>query len=437
METIEKQEFIQEPPLFPAKKKYFWEILSVTHWVFILVLAGGMFGLGWQQANRSSSHGTLAEAPIPLQKAIIQNTQTPQDVVVDFGLFWKVWNLVREKHIDRVDLDAKKMLYGAINGMLSASGDPYTNFFDPEENKQFTEMIDQTFDGIGAEMGMKERVLIIVAPLDDSPAQKAGLMAGDAVLKIDGVDTSSLTLDEDVARIRGPKGTDVTLTIFRSGDNETKDIVVKRDKIQVKSVKFEMKSDGIAWIRISQFGEQTTTEFATAVKRAMGQNTKAIIVDVRNDPGGLLISAVDIAGYFLPNKSPVVIEENSDGKRETLNSSGNPSFGSLPIVVLIDGGSASASEILAGALKDNASDRVTLVGTKSFGKGSVQERIPVTGDTSVKITVAHWLTPSGKQINKLGITPDIEVSITPDDIANKKDPQLAKAIEILTEKIGK
>ncbi len=407
---------------------------SVKHWFLVLVFGVAMFGFGWQEGLQRAV-GQSAPTSVPLEKVVLEHTATPSNVTVDFSLFWKVWNLVQEKHIDRANLKADKMLYGAINGMLAATGDPYTNFFDPEENKRFTEVIAGSFQGIGAEMGIKDDVLTIVAPLDDSPAKNAGLQAGDKVLKINGEDASTLTLDEAVAKIRGPKGTSVTLTILRNGESENKDVMVKRDVIQIKSVKFDMKPDGIAWIRISQFGDSTSQEFTDAARQAVAQKAKGIIVDVRSNPGGLLDSSVNIAGYFLAPKSPVVMEENASGSRKTLSASGNAAFARLPIVVLIDEGSASASEILAGALKDDAPDRVTLVGVKSFGKGSVQDLLPVSDTTSLKITIAHWLTPSGKQINKEGIHPDVEVKLTPDDVTAKRDPQLDKALEILKGKL--
>jgi carboxyl-terminal processing protease len=440
-ETIQQTDGV--PESFPAASvrslapKPSRRNLSVKQWFLVLVFGFGMFGFGWQQGLHQSGGRNIPSA-VPLNKAVLEDTATPSDVNVDFGLFWKVWNLVRDKHIDKANLKADKMLYGAINGMLSATGDPYTNFFDPEESKKFTETIAGSFQGIGAEMGMKDDALMIIAPLDDSPAQKAGLRAGDRVLKIDGEDIGALSLDEAVAKIRGQKGTTVTLTILRTEASESQDIAVKRDVIQIKSVKFEMKEDGIAWIRISQFGDTTSGEFATAAKQAATQKAKGIIVDVRSNPGGLLDSSVNIAGYFLPAKSPVVLEEDSSGNRKTLTTiSGNAVFSQLPVVVLIDEGSASASEILAGALKDEAPDRVTLVGVKSFGKGSVQDLLPVTNNTSLKITIAHWLTPSGKQINKVGIAPDVEVRLTADDITAKRDTQLNKATDILKGKLVK
>jgi carboxyl-terminal processing protease len=279
-------------------------------------------------------------------------------------------------------------------------------------------------------MGMKDKILTIIAPLEGMPAEKAGFLPGDKVLKINGESTESLSLDVAVSKIRGNKGTTVTLTIYREGEAETRDITVTRDAISVKSVRTEDKKNGVRMIRISRFGEDTNQEFRAALKEVIAGKPKGIILDMRSNPGGLLDMAVDIAGEFLPGGSVVVIEEDSEKKRESLTAKGTESLGKVPVVILINGGSASASEILAGALRDNRED-VRIVGETSFGKGSVQELIPVNKETKVKITVAHWLTPSGKQINKVGISPDVEVKLTPSDLEKKQDPQMDKAMEVL------
>jgi carboxyl-terminal processing protease len=249
------------------------------------------------------------------------------------------------------------------------------------------------------------------------------------VLKINGEPTNAFSLDEAVDRIRGPKGTKVTLSIFRAGEEEIREIAIERDTIVVKSVKLEMR-DSVAVLRLSRFGDDTSQEFDAAVRRILAESPEGVILDLRNNPGGFLGTAVDLAGYFLASGSVAVIEEHADKSRKELKTSGAPKLGQIPVVVLINEGSASASEILAGALRDNRDD-VRLVGKKSFGKGSVQELIPVSRDTSVKITVAHWLTPKGEAINNVGITPDVEVNFERDanDPESKKDTQLDKALE--------
>lgn len=401
---------------------------------FVLFLLGAAFWSGYERGkNYSSGNASSLENILSPNEAIILN-KTSQDKTIDFSLFWKVWEILKNKYVDNAKLDAHVLFYGAIKGMLAATGDPYTTFFDPKENAAFQEDITGTFEGIGAEMGMKNEILTVIAPLEGMPAEKAGLLAGDKIIKIDGQMTATLSLDEAVSKIRGAKGTEVKLTIFRNGDAESRDIVVKRDVILVKSVRFEMKEDAIAYIRISRFGDDTKKEFQGAVKQTLNNQAKGLIIDMRNNPGGFLETSVDLASIMLPTGKVVVIEEDGAGKRKEIKSRGGDVLSQIPTVVLINEGSASASEILAGALKDNR-DNVTLVGKKSFGKGSVQELISVSKDTAVKITVARWLTPSGNQINTVGIAPDIEVNLTADDIDNKRDPQLDKALEILKGKL--
>ncbi len=356
---------------------------------------------------------------------------------VDFSLFWKSWDLLKDKYVDKGSLDANEMMYGAIKGMLASTGDPYTTFFDPKENKSFQEELSGSFAGIGAEVGMKDNVLTIIAPLDDSPAQKAGLLAGDKVLKIDGTSTMDMDITQAVSLMRGPKDTEVKMTIFRNGGVEqTKEITVKRDIITVKSVKTEFKDNNIAYIKVNVFGDKTEDEFKQAINDAIAKKSPGIVIDLRNNPGGYLESAVSMASLMLPKGKVVVMEEDGNGKRTQTYARGGDVASSIETVVLINEGSASASEILSGALRDNRSN-VTLVGKKSFGKGSVQEPVSVTKDTLVKITVAKWLTPNGKQINHEGIAPDVEVAFAASDREQEKDPQLDKALEVLKEKLKK
>lgn len=427
-------DYTEEPQSFAFPQK---EKISRSRRI---ILAGVMIGLfvfvfyaGYQKGRYGA---TMTETSIAPQEAVFLNTEGAKDREIDFTLFWRVWDLLKEKYLDREHLDAKALFYGAIDGMLSATGDPYTTFFSPKENQEFKEDLAGSFDGIGAEMGIKNEILTVIAPLDDSPAQKAGIMAGDRVLKIDGAPTNAFSLEEAVDRIRGPKGTEVTLSIFRSGEEEIREIAIKRDTIVVKSVKLEMR-DSVAVLRLSRFGDDTSQEFDVAVRQILAKSPQGIVLDLRNNPGGFLGTAVDLAGHFLASGSVAVIEEHADKSRKELKTSGVPKLGQMPVVVLINEGSASASEILAGALRDNRDD-VRLIGKKSFGKGSVQELIPVSRDTSVKITVAHWLTPKGEAINNVGITPDVEVNFERDenDPESKKDTQLDKALEELKNLMG-
>ncbi len=397
----------------------------------IIGMVGFAFYAGYQKGQFSL---VMTETPVSPDQASFQNTTVGQDATIDFSLFWKVYNILREKYVERESLDAKKLFYGAIDGMLAATGDPYTTFFDPEENKDFKEELEQSFDGIGAEMQIKDGVLTVVAPLENSPAQRAGILAGDKILKIDGASTENLGLSEAVDKIRGPRGTEVQLSIFHPEEEMLREISVRRDVIVVKSVILEIQ-DGIATIKITRFGDDTTDEFERAAAEIQRQGVRGILLDVRNNPGGFLDGAVDLAGYFLPVDTVVVIEEDATKKRHTLKTRGRNQFGKIPIVVVLNQGSASASEILAAALREQRED-VVLVGEKSFGKGSVQELIPTSSTTSVKITVAHWLTPDGHQINTRGIEPDQVVKFTRADFEAKRDPQLDQARALLQKKLN-
>jgi carboxyl-terminal processing protease len=433
MEEIKEDEIINESEFvhtYPEKeltrnRKVFKKSLMIF---FVVALIFASYAIG---VSRGQGIGAGLPQNVLLEQAVLENKSSNNGV--DFSLFWKVWDIVKEKHIGRNDLDAQKMVYGAISGMLKATGDPYTSFFDPEANKAFTQDLGGSFEGIGAELGIKDSLLTVVAPLDSSPAQKAGLRAGDKIIRIGDKIVSDLTIDEAVALIRGKKGTEVKLTVLSSGERDTKEISIIRDTIEVKSVKIEFKENDIARIEITKFGENTDKEFNDAVKIILAKNTKGIILDLRNNPGGLLDRAITIASKMIPAGKIVVSEEDSAGKKENFSTRGGDVLSGIPMVVLINGGSASASEILAGALRDNQA--VTLIGEKSFGKGSVQELVPLPQGSSVKVTVAKWLTPNGDYIMEKGINPDVEVKMTPDDYKDEKDPQLDKALEVLKEKM--
>jgi carboxyl-terminal processing protease len=396
---------------------------SVFFWVIIIFVVG--FGIGNYYANRQTADSNSVLHP---SDVVFTNTEGKEKI--DFSLFWKVWELLGEKYVGRADLDANKLFYGAIKGMLAASGDPYTTFFTPEEQKSFEEDISGIFEGIGAEMALRDGIVTVVAPLEGMPAEAAGVRAGDRVLKINGESTETMTLDQAVEKIRGPKDTEVKLTLYTEGEENTHEVSIQRKTILVKSVRYEDKGKNIALLRVSRFGDDTHTEFNTAIQNLQKQGAKGLILDLRNNPGGLLSEAVDLSGYFLPAGTTVVQEEDAQGNKTQLRAKGNAVFKDIPIVILINQGSASAAEILAGALRDNR-ENVRLVGETSFGKGSVQELIPVSKDTSVKITIARWLTPKGNQINQVGITPDEKVELTRDDANNKRDPQYDKAVEVL------
>ncbi len=349
---------------------------------------------------------------------------------VDFNIFWDAWRQLEDKYVGRSGLDKKKMVYGAVEGMVKSLGDPYTAFFSPEESKMLEEDISGSFSGIGAEIGFKKGVLTVIAPLKNSPAEKAGILSGDKIIKIDDIFTQDISLEEAVGKIRGKKGTAVALTILRDGFSEAKEFRVTRETIKIPIVEWEKKSGGIAYVKIYNFVGEVDNEFRKTAREIMASNQKKIILDLRDNPGGFLDSAIETASYFVPKGELVAMEDFGDKtKRDEFRSQGYRYFEKTPMVVLINEGSASASEILAGALKD--ARNVTLIGEKTFGKGSVQEVVDLSQNTALKITVAHWLTPSGKSIQDSGIDPDAEVKMTADDRDQGRDEQLDKAVEII------
>jgi carboxyl-terminal processing protease len=410
-----------------VNRKLFHRYLFFFLAVFLIASS---FWLGWWWGT---SHAGNQNEIFKISETNVENKFPLEEKELDFSLFWKTWDLLKEKHVDKGTLDAQKLVYGAIKGMLQATGDPYTNFFDPQEAKLFSEDLEGSFEGIGAELGIKDKTLTIITPLDESPAQKAGLRAGDKIIKIGDQSTLEMNIYAAVDLIRGKKGTELKLTIFREGEEDTQEISIIRETIKVKSVKLEMVGENIAYLRINQFGEKTSQEFDAAMNKIIEKEAKGIILDLRNNPGGFLDSSIKIASRLMPRGKAVVIEEDSNGKKETLFTYGGDKLSGLPMVVLVNEGSASASEILAGALRDNL--QIPVIGQKTFGKGSVQELVNLSGGSSLKITVAKWMTPNGEYIMEKGISPDIEVELTKDDYDNNRDPQLDKAKEVLQEKI--
>ncbi len=389
--------------------------------ILISLVIGFFVGAEFQKSQELS--GGLRE---------LINREAGQPEAVDFSLFWEVWNLVHEKYVDRSELDTQKMVLGAIQGMVESIGDPFTVFLQAEESKRLQEDISGEFAGVGIEIGMKEGVLTVIAPLEDTPADRAGIIAGDMITQIDGESTSDITLDKAVSKIRGRRGTKVVLTILRKkdGTEETKDIEIVRDKIKVPTVKFSKIDSDIGHIKLFSFNQIAKSEFDKALNEFKKQGAdKKIILDLRNNPGGLLDLAIDISSYFLEPGSVVVVEDFGNGQRDELKARSNGFLKDTKVVILINKGSASASEIVAGALHDNRG--VKLIGEKTFGKGSVQQVEDLRFRNSLKITVAKWLTPNGRSISDEGIEPDIEVERTEEDIKNDRDPQLEKAIEII------
>ncbi len=348
---------------------------------------------------------------------------------VDFSLFWEAWDKIQTSYVNPADFNTQEMIYGAISGMVKALNDPYTVFFSPKENKEFLEDVNGRFEGVGMEVGIKDNQLQVIAPIEGTPAQRAGIIAGDKIIKIGDTLTADLTVEGAVSLIRGKKDTEVTLLISRKGWDAPKEFKIKRDVIVVPSLKLEFKDDA-AYLKLYQFSDNANSDFAKAAVQILNSSSKKIVLDLRNNPGGYLEVAQNIAGWFLEDNQVVVTEDFRDKKDQIVyRTRGNSKLLGYPIAILINQGSASASEILAAALRDNRG--VKLVGETSFGKGSVQQLENLTGGASLKITVADWLTPKGEHIKKVGLKPDFEVKLTEEDTAAGKDPQLEKAIEIL------
>jgi carboxyl-terminal processing protease len=370
-----------------------------------------------------------------VEKVLSVINKDPQvETTADFTAFWKAWNILNKKSIYSKKVTDQDRVWGAISGMASSLGDPYTTFFPPDENKLFNAEIAGSFEGIGAEIEIKDKVLTVVSPLKDTPSWKAGIKAGDKILKIDKTITTDITVEKALGLIRGAHGTTVTLTILRNGEKETREFKIIRDKIEIPTLETELRSDNIFVIKFYSFSENSALLFRDALKKFIDSRSSKLVLDLRGNPGGYLDSAVDIGSWFIDEGKVIVSEDfEGNGKNVDYRSHGPRIFtDKLSFVVLIDGGSASASEILAGALQEYGI--ATLVGEKTFGKGSVQELVSITDTTSLKVTVAKWLTPKGKSISLQGLEPDIKIPFTKKDFENKLDPQMDKAVEILRAK---
>jgi carboxyl-terminal processing protease len=396
--------------------------------VALLLITGNIgYRLGQQNTSVAISPG----------KQLIINSSPPPSREVDFSLFWDVWNRLEQKYLDKSKLVSQKMVDGAISGMVNALGDPYTVYLPPKENGDFKQELNGSFEGIGAQLGAKDEKIVVITPLKDHPAEKAGIKAGDWILKVNDEDTLGWSVPEAVNKIRGPKGSAVKLQILHDGDKTPIDISVLRDKIIVKSVELERKHAQncttncaeVAYLKLSRFGDQTNDEWnqvVSALKQQINSaaGPKGLVLDVRNNPGGYLQGAIYIASEFI--KSGVVVaQENSDTSKETYSVMRLGGLLDIPMTVLINKGSASAAEILAGALKDHK--RATIIGETSFGKGTVQTPEDLPGGAGIHITTARWILPNGDWIHGKGIKPDIEVK----NATDSADTQLERAIQQL------
>lgn len=380
-----------------------------------------IFIFGWVLGHQDARRGTVGFTPNIFNK----NSQYQN---VDFSTFWRAWDILNEKYDGKIDWN--KAVYGAIRGMTESIGDPYTSFMDSTEAKELDNELSGVIYGIGAEIGYRDNKITIIAPIDDSPAKKAGLKSGDVVLQINNDRTENMSVDEAVSKIRGAENTLVKLVIERAGAK--KEYEITRAKVVVKSIKSEIKKDNIGYVSLSRFDENTTEDLRAVLEGYKAKGIKKIILDLRDNPGGYLDESVTVASEFI--ESGIIVTEKKDsifGKKNDFKATGNGKMtdSDIKLVVLTNKGSASASEIVAGAIKDHK--RGTLIGEKTFGKGSVQEIETLGKGAKMRITVAHWYTPGGKNISKEGISPDIEVTMTEDDYNKGKDPQLDRALEFL------
>lgn len=387
--------------------------------IFLLMVFSFVAGLSWKN-NIEQTDKMIAYSP--------EANKSQNASLFEFDLYWEVWDRLKSDYVDKNKVQDEDMFYGSLRGLAASMDDPYTVFMDPKEAQEFADDLSGTFEGIGAEIGVRDDIITIIAPLTGMPAEKAGVKAGDKLYAIDGTSTIGLNVDEAVKKIRGPKGTDVVLTLIREDEEKPLDIKITRSLIIVKSVKTEMRSDGVMLITVSNFNDDTLDLFNAAVKTALSKNPKGLILDLRNNPGGYLDTAISMASAWV-KEGPVVVEQFGEGRRQEYFSEGNGSLGVFKTIVLINGGSASASEIVAGALRDYK--KATIVGEQSYGKGSVQSLRDLSNGSVLKVTVAKWLTPNGDFIDDKGISPDIEVKLTKEDINKNKDPQMMKALDLI------
>lgn len=425
----QKPDFIP-PYIKQGQNKKRTNFLGISLALFLAVAA---FFSGFQMGNIFPKEGQSASLFSFFASANKGELETKRDA--DLEEFWKVWDLLDKKFAfssSTQKISSEDRINGAIQGMVKAQGDPYTTFMPPALSSEFNEEISGNFSGVGMEVGIRNGLLTIIAPLPETPAEKAGILSSDIILKIDGVSTEDMSTDEAVHLIRGEKGTKVVLSIYREGALEIKDYEIVRDNIVIPTTKYEQIDDTFV-VQLYSFNAVAETEIKKALTEYKNSNAKSLILDLRGNPGGFLQSSIAIAGFFLPNGKVVVREYFSDKEEEKLyrNTKKNNIYNLNPknFVVLVDGGSASASEILAGALKEHSV--ATVIGVNTFGKGSVQELVNLPSGASLKVTIARWLTPNGLSISEGGLEPDIIINRSVVERLEGEDPQLEAGLRFL------
>ena len=413
---------------------------NIRFLVFLILPILG-FLLGWTLSQKNTTvqtHIELTEQP-PIEGVSTGGTESvdrfslstfkkKEPKNVDLDIFWETWHTLEANFLDQDKLSESEQIYGAAKGLVRSLEDPYTVFMTPKENEEFETSISGEFQGIGAEIAIRKDQLTVVAPLRESPAELAGLRSGDIIYKIDDKSAYGISIEKALTKIRGPKGEKVTLTVLREDEKKPIDIVIVRDNIILKSVEWELKED-VGVITISQFGNNVVKEFREIVSTLLLENPKGIIVDLRNNGGGLLDASIKIMNEFMKDMVVVKTKGRKFGDTADLMSGKGGAFLDTPLIVLVNGGSASASEIFVGAVQDHR--RGLVLGEKTFGKGSVQNVIPLSGGASLKVTIAEWLTPEGRSIHEVGIRPDEEVIQTREDYEAKIDPVMERALDLI------
>jgi carboxyl-terminal processing protease len=399
--------------------------------VALILLTGsfsGGFLVGHSLPLLTGRDVPVNEPPVASSPSPDMQTATPQELQTLFQPFWETWKIVHESYVDQ-PVDDVALMRGALSGMLAALGDQHTSYMNPDDYKQANESLAGEYEGIGAYVDTSTKYLTVISPISGSPAEAAGLRSGDAIIAIDGKDMTGIDPELVRKQVLGPAGSTVTLTIKRGSDAPF-DVKITRAKIVIKSAEGKMLKNDIAYVQVTTFGDKTTPELKATLETLMAQNPKGLILDLRNNGGGYLQTAVEVASQFLPKDQIVLYEQYGNGDRQEYKSLGDGLATDIPMVVLTNEGTASASEIVAGALQDYG--RAKLVGVVSYGKGSVQIWTPLSNEQgAVRVTVAKWLTPNERAIHKIGLTPEVYVTMTEEDYNNKLDPQLDAAIQTL------